>query len=68
MRIKAAGCIWSHETAKPFQRSMHPPFLSYNLRSVYKVRDRALAKLDAMIESGCVEIRQSRALEGKPSI
>lgn len=42
--------------------------LSYNLRSVYKVRDRALAKLDAMIENGSLEIGQSRALEGKPDI
>ena len=40
--------------------------LSYNLRSVYKVRDRAIAKLDGMIENGTVEIGQSRALEGKP--
>ena len=42
--------------------------LSYNLRSVYKVRTRAIAKLDAMIENGTVEIGQSRALEGKPQM
>ena len=40
--------------------------LSYNLRSVYKIRDRAISKLDAMIENGAVEIGQSRALVGNP--
>ena len=42
--------------------------LSYNPRSVYKVRDRALALLDAMIENGSVEIGQSRALAGQPNM
>ena len=40
--------------------------LAYNLRSVYKIRDRALAGLDEMIESGQIEIGHTRALEGKP--
>ena len=40
--------------------------LAYNLRSVYKIRDRALAGLDEMIDNGQIEIGHTRALEGKP--
>ena len=39
----------------------------YNLRTVYKVRNRAIEELDAMIADGRVVIGQSRALEGNPN-
>ena len=38
----------------------------YNLRSVYKIRDRAIEQLDALIAEGKIAIGQSRALEGNP--
>ena len=42
--------------------------LSYNLRSIYKVRDRAIARLDELIDNGQIVIGQSRALEGNAHI
>jgi DNA-directed RNA polymerase specialized sigma24 family protein len=40
----------------------------YNLRTVYKIRDRALEELDAMIANGKIVTGHSRALEGNPDI
>ena len=40
--------------------------MNYNLRSVYKIRDRAIEQLDAMITEGKIVIGQSRAFEGNP--
>lgn len=38
----------------------------YNLRTVYKIRDRALEELDTLIANGEIVIRHSGALEGNP--